>query len=176
MNQTPDQNDSIKEEHERRFVPDLDALPFDYFKYLPGASYITQGYLEDKQRTRVRCEYKDKNKTRDEESIYTLTIKSGEGVSRDEDEKEIPKEEFEHLWNSVKCSLKKVRYFINWDGVDAQLNIFHHELGGYVQFEVEFKTHEEAMAFIPPVWLGREVTDDKKHGNYSLAKFGKPND
>jgi len=43
-----------------------------------------------------------------------------------------------------------------------------------VQIEVEFDSNEEAVAFVPPAWLGEEVTHDKAHGNYSLAKYGRP--
>jgi len=153
-------------EHERRFFPDMNALPFD-FKGYPKES-ILQGYLEDGLRTRIR----DTNDS--EGHRYTQTRKTGEGVSRPEDEDAIAQDEFIILRKKVTCSLVKTRYFITWDGIDAQLNVYHAALDGYVQIEVEFKTHEEAVAFIPPAWIGREVTDDPAHGNYSLARYGLP--
>ncbi|MCF7843583.1 hypothetical protein K9M47_01650 [Candidatus Gracilibacteria bacterium] len=159
----------IPKEHERRFVPDMDKLPFSSFLF-PAVS-IHQGYLEDELMTRVRdeCDLSSAKHT------YSMTRKTGEGVSRDEDEKEITMKEFYSMWDKAKnCSLSKNRFFVIHDGIKVQVNYYDGKLLGYFQIEVEFDSHEEAVAFIPPVWLGREVTDDSQHGNYSLAKFGKP--
>lgn len=159
-------NSAIPFEHERRFFPDMNALPFD-FKGYPKES-ILQAYLEDGLRTRIR----DTNDS--DGHRHTQTKKTGEGISRHEDEYGITKEEFDLLRKQAGCSLVKTRYFVTWDGIDIQLNVYHAGLDGYVQIEVEFKTHKEATAFIPPSWLGIEVTHDEAHGNYSLAKNGLP--
>lgn len=95
-------------------------------------------------------------------------------MSRIEDEKEITEDIFNAKWKNVCCSLKKTRYFITFNETLYELNIFHGNLDGYIQIEVEFKTHEDALAFIPPAWLGKEVTDDKAHNNSTLAKYGLP--
>lgn len=153
-------------EHERRWFPDVRDLPFVFSKYQMKS--IIQGYLEDEFATRLRDECTGV------EHVYLHTRKTGEGISRTEDEYEIRADEFDSLWNNVKCSLEKDRYFVNWEGVDFQLNIYHGGLGGYLQIEVEFTTAEEAAAFHPPTWFGPEVTHDKRHGNYYLAKFGAP--
>lgn len=158
---------TIPFEHERRFFPKLENLPFQFGQY--PMTYITQGYLEDGLGTRLRDERNSAG-----EHTYLLTRKTGEGVSRTEDEKEISEAEFAEQWPRVTCSLTKDRYFITWNGIDLQLNIFHGPLEEYVQIEVEFSTNEEAVAFQPPEWFGPEVTDDKRHGNYSLAKNGPP--
>lgn len=154
-------------EHERRFFPELRNLPFDFSRF--PSVFIIQGYLEDGLGTRLRDE-----RTEDGRHTYLQTRKTGEGVSRTEDEQEISEKDFRLMWNDVKCSLEKTRYFINRKGVDLQLNIFHGELEQYLQIEVEFDSNKAALAFIPPVWFGREVTDDKRHGNYVLAKNGVP--
>lgn len=154
-------------EHERRFFPRLQNLPFALHRY-PMITII-QGYLGDTLNTRLRDEQRSEGK-----HTYTQTRKIGEGVSRREDEHEISKEEFQQGWKMIECSLMKDRYFINWKGVDLQLNIFSGDLARYLQIEVEFISKESAVAFIPPKWFGREVTHDKQHGNYSLAKFGMP--
>lgn len=161
--------DEVPFEHERRFVPKLSELPFVFSNY-PMVSII-QGYLEDGRGTRLRDERDTKG-----QHTYLLTRKTGEGVSRTEDEQEISATEFRRPWEEVKCSLIKDRYFIKWDDVNLQLNIFHGKLEQYVQIEVEFASREEALAFVPPAWFGPEVTDDKRHGNYSLAKNGMPRD
>jgi CYTH domain-containing protein len=159
----------ILEEHERRFVPDLGGLPFDWSLF--PTTYIRQGYLEDELRTRVR----DEMVLLTAEHSYTQTRKTGSGVSRPEDEENIAKEVFDEMWETArKCSLEKTRYHIHFGGIGFQLNIFHGDLHGYHQIEIEFDSHKEAVAFVPPVWFGREVTEDSEHGNYTLAKFGKP--
>lgn len=161
------QDTTVPFEHERRFFPDMNALPFDFMNYPKEA--ILQGYLEDGLGTRIR-DTNDNNGHR-----FTQTRKIGKGVSRLEDEHEITKEEFRLMRRTARGSfLVKTRYFITWEGIDIQFNVFHASLDGYVHIEVEFKTHEEAVAFIPPAWLGKEVTDDDAHGNYSLAKNGIP--
>jgi CYTH domain-containing protein len=82
---------------------------------------------------------------------------------------------FDEMWETARrCSLEKTRHHIHFGGIGFQLNIFHGDLHGYHQIEIEFDSHEEAVAFVPPPWFGREVTEDNQHGNYSLAKFGKP--
>lgn len=162
--------ETVPKEHERRFIPDMEILPFLFWRF--PMEFIIQGYLEDPLKTRIRHTYNHKK------HVYTQTRKSGSGVSRDEDECFLEKEDFEEKWKRVRCSLVKSRYFVaienKYENVSCQLNIFHDELAGYVQIESEFKTHEEAISFIPPSWFGKEVTDDERHGNYSLAKNGIP--
>jgi len=159
----------IPEEHERRFVPDMRTLPFDYAPH-PMES-ILQGYIDDEFGTRLRDTMQFLTG-----HTYTQTRKIGSGVSRKEDENELSKEEFISEWKNVDCRLTKDRYFINYDGTEIQLNIYHGALEGYFQIEVEFDSHEEAVRFNPPWWIGREVTDDKAHNNSSLAKHGIPKD
>lgn len=153
-------------EHERRFLVDLKDLPLEFTRF--PMKYIVQGYLEDDLRTRLRDE------SSGAKHAYLQTRKSGSGVSRVENEVELSREVFEKMWSDVKCFLVKSRFFIPWDGVTIQLNLFHENLAGYIQIEVEFDSHDEAVAFIAPVWFGCEVTDEDRHGNYSLAKHGLP--
>lgn len=159
----------IPMEHERRFFPSRENLPEDLDSY--PKIYIFQGYLEDELKTRIRHEYDCSSGM----SSYSMTRKSGKGVSRQEDEREITQDEFGVLVVRDGCFLEKTRYFVPWEGVVVEINIFSgRKLEGYVQIEVEFDSHEEAMAFDPPDWFGPEVTDDDQHGNYSLAKNGFP--
>ena len=65
-------------EHERRFFPELARLPFHLYRY--NATEITQGYLEDASKSRIRHEVGNSC------DIYTRTQKSGDGISRFEDE------------------------------------------------------------------------------------------
>lgn len=171
MTQSTNTDDSgTKMEHERRFYPRLDMLPLDYITF--PKKLIEQGYLEDELRTRLRNE-------RNESSVntYLQTRKSGSGVSRCEDEIEISKDIFDIGWQKRTCDLQKTRYYYPLENGTAEINIFHvvsqtGTLDTYIQIEVEFGSHDEAVAFIPPEWLGEEVTDDPRHGNYALAKDG----
>jgi CYTH domain-containing protein len=40
--------------------------------------------------------------------------------------------------------------------------------------EVEFASEEDARAWTPPVWAGRDVTGDKAYANQTLAVRGAP--
>lgn len=164
MQQTAAKAD-IPMEHERRFFPNL--MTFNFKPGVHPVTIITQAYLEDSQKTRIREELKLPSSR-----IYLQTRKTGSGVSRTEDEYEIPKRAYEAMLTIAKCKLIKRRYFVQCDGYVAEVNIFEGDLEGYIQIEVEFATKEEAVAFVPPDWFGIEVTDDNRHGNYSLAKNG----
>lgn len=154
-------------EHERRFAPvAVTAFPFS-LSDLPCA-LIWQGYLNDTVGTRIRSEYRDKKVS------FTRTVKTGEGVSRIEDERTITEGEFDAMQKNVECYLSKERYFADWNGVEVQVNVFTGTLQSYLQIEVEFPTAEAATVFVPPDWFGPEVTHNSLHGNYRLAKDGIP--
>lgn len=154
-------------EHERRFlVPNLNLMPVPF--YLCRMVYIIQGYLEDEERTRLRDELSGIAHE------YIRTNKTGSGISRIEIEKQMSAKNFWTMWKEVQCSLTKSRYFLPFGDTTVELNIFHGQLAGYMQYEVEFKSTEEALAFITPEWFGKEVTNDERHGNFSLAKNGIP--
>jgi CYTH domain-containing protein len=55
-----------------------------------------------------------------------------------------------------------------------ELDIYSGALEGLLVAEVEFKSVEESALFIPPDWLGREVTGDVRYSNRSLAVHGRP--
>jgi CYTH domain-containing protein len=46
--------------------------------------------------------------------------------------------------------------------------------GGLVRDEVEFEDLDDARAFVPPPWFGRELTDDVRYSNQRLAIEGLP--
>ena len=45
---------------------------------------------------------------------------------------------------------------------------------GLPDVEVEFGSERDAAAFVPPPWFDREVTDDDRYANRSLAVNGRP--
>ena len=156
-------------EHERRFAPQLNEKQIQNLLDDRFASrLITQAYLGDGQKTRIREELCMGVYT------YTQTRKTGSGISRTEEEVGITESDFHRLLETAECSLAKTRYFIPFGEHNIELNIFHGALDGYHQIEVEFDSHEAAVAFVPPAWFGPDVTDNDAHSNYSLAKHGKP--
>lgn len=153
------------DEIELRFL--VARIPQNFFTR--KAVSIIQYYLDDPEKTRLREEY-DGVRT-----IYTATTKEGTGVSRPESNKNLSREQYERMVRPELPMVWKTRYFIPYGNNVIQLNIYHGKLAGYLQAEVEFESLEEAAVFTPPSWLIKKpVTDDVRHGNASLAKYGIP--
>jgi CYTH domain-containing protein len=105
-----------------------------------------------------------------------LTVKSGAGRVRVEEEIEIEPERFERLWPLTEGRrIEKARYEIDaGDELVLELDVYEGELGGLVVAEVEFDSEEAAEAFTPPDWLGPDVTEDGRYKNQRLACDGAP--
>jgi adenylate cyclase len=122
---------------------------------------IKQGYLNrDKARTvRVRV--------RGDQAF--LTVKGlTQGASRAEFEYEIPLADAEEL---LKLSdgplIEKTRYVVVHDGSKWEVDEFQGDNSDLVVAEIELRSKDEQ--FSRPAWLGREVTDDNRYYNSSLA-------
>ena len=122
---------------------------------------IKQGYLNrDKARTvrvRVRAD-----------QVF-LTVKGlTQGASRAEFEYEIPLTDAEEL---LKLSdgpiIEKTRYVVVHEGSKWEVDEFEGDNSGLVVAEIELQSQDEQ--FSRPPWLGREVTDDNRYYNSSLA-------
>ena len=153
-------------ERERRYL--VVALPADEAD-LPPPQRIVQGYLTT-GRVTVRVRRIDGN--------HILTIKTGDGRNRTEIERFLNPEEFEALWGeATELRIEKRRHRVPLgDGLVAELDLFDGALAGNRIVEVEFADDETAEAFSPPAWFGREVTDDRRYTNASLATNGWPAD
>lgn len=153
-------------ERERRYL--VAALPTDEAE-LPSPQRIVQGYLTT-GRVTVRVRRVDGN--------HILTIKTGSGRNRVEIERFLAAEEFEALWSeATELRIEKRRHRIALDGgLVAELDLFGGVLAGHRIVEVEFVDDASADAFTPPGWFGREVTDDNRYTNASLAKRGWPDE
>ena len=122
---------------------------------------IKQGYLNrDKARTvrvRVRADH------------AFLTVKGlTQGASRAEFEYEVPLADAEEL---LKLSdgpiIEKTRYVVVHEGSKWEVDEFEGDNSGLVVAEIELQSQDEQ--FSRPQWLGREVTDDNRYYNSSLA-------
>lgn len=129
---------------------------------------IEQGYLAITDDLEVRLRrYGDQS---------FLTVKSSGNESRIEEEIEIDEGRFAALWPLTDGRrIQKRRYRIPFgDGLTIELDVYHDRLDGLLTAEVEFNSLADATAFVPPGWLGPEVTDDRRYKNKRLATEGLP--
>jgi adenylate cyclase len=101
---------------------------------------------------------------------FLQTIKRGKGLSREEVEVELTREQFLELWPLTKGRrLEKERFVIPYRRYVIELDVFHGELESLVIAEVEFDSLEESENFTCPDWFGEEVTGDPRYLNQNLA-------
>lgn len=153
-----------KTETERKFlVRDLGEIDFGS---LEGAEII-QGYLAIEANG-------DELRVRQKGEKYYLTKKSGSGVTREEDESEIPREEFELLYSQTEgLRVEKTRYVIPHGNYSIELDVFGGNLKGIITAEVEFGDGQDATEFQPPLWLGSDVTESGVYSNQKLAQLAR---
>ena len=149
-------------EVERKFLvpdpPDLDGTESDE---------IEQGYLALGADGEVRLRRKADDRL--------LTAKRGSGLSREEAEVELDREDFDELWPLTEGRrLRKRRYLIPQGELEIELDVYEGDLEGLVVAETEFASEAEARAFEPPGWMGGEVTGDERYLNETLATRGRP--
>ncbi len=145
-------------EIERKFL--LNYLPD---RIVPGkGSLIRQGYILVDGESEVRVRQYGKK--------YFLTVKSGSGLKRQENEIVITKRQFNFLWPSTESlRIEKERHRTKCRGRIIEVDLFHGRLEGLRLAEVEFETEELSSEFTPPEWLGLEVTEDPVFRNKTLA-------
>ncbi len=158
-----DQTSPSGVEIERKFL--VDRPPAD----LPEGERIDQGYLvigDDGVEVRIRRRGAD----------TTLTIKSGPGMVRTEEELAIDERRFESLWPLTgERRVSKTRHLIPLEsGLTAELDVYAGGHEGLLTVEIEFPSVEASEAFAPPAWFGPEVTGDPRYANQSLALAGRP--
>ena len=129
-----------------------------------GGRTIRQGYLTSGGAgTTVRVRIKG--------STGYLTIKGAtEGVSREEFEYEIPREDAEQMLQTL-CSggrVDKVRYEVLVGDRIWEVDVFEGANEGLVVAEVELEGAEQE--FERPPWCGREVSHDARFFNAALAR------
>lgn len=128
---------------------------------------IEQGYLAIAEDVEVRLRRRG--------GRCLETVKRGSGLRRIELEVELDPAQLETLWPATDGRrVVKIRRVGEIGGVRVELDIFEDALAGLVVAEVEFRSVAAARAFRPPPWFGREVTDDPRYANRSLALRGRP--
>ena len=125
---------------------------------------IEQAYLNTDPVVRVRRDNDD----------YSLTYKGKGLLSREEYNLPLNKEACKHLLAKADgIILTKKRYMIPVPGNDhltIELDVFEGHYDGLILAEVEFASEEEAKAFNPPAWFGKDVTFSGEYHNSRLSK------
>ncbi len=129
---------------------------------LSQGALMRQGYLVASPERVVRV--------RIEGDTAMLTIKSAnKGISRGEWEYPIPVADAGELLALCDQPLiEKYRYRIPFEGMLWELDVFLGDNAGLVVAEIELDSEEQAFA--KPVWLGQEVTADKRYLNANLLR------
>ncbi len=143
-------------EIERKFL--VREMPADLESY--PCRRIEQGYLSTNPVVRVRM---------DNDSWY-LTYKGGGMMAREEYNLPLTEEAYKHLLTKADGNIiSKKRYLIPLPPYTVELDVFDGIWEGLVIAEVEFPDLESAQAFVPPEWLGKDVTYDGRYHNSWLS-------
>ena len=147
-------------EIERKFL--LKELPEGLTSY--PHNRIEQGYLAlESGGVQVRLRKKG--------AVCSLTYKRGDGHVREEREIELSAEQFETLWPATAHRrLSKIRYDVPFGERTIEIDVYTGRHDGVVVAEVEFPDEETCREFVPPDWIGREVTGDERYSNIRMAQ------
>lgn len=149
-------------EIERKFL--IDRLPEDLDSY--PFRLLEQAYLCTEPVVRVRRS----------DDTYTLTYKSKGLMSREEYNLPLTKESYEHLKQKADGNvIRKKRFRIPLpNNLTIELDLFNAPFEGLILAEVEFTSEEQALAFLPPDWFGKEVTWSAEYHNSTLSRCSLP--
>lgn len=145
-------------EIERKFLPVQLPEDLDSFEM----HRIEQGYLNTDPVVRIR---------RSDEEYY-MTYKSRGLLAREEYNLPLNAKSYEHLKPKADGRvIEKRRYLIPLDDrLTVELDVFEGDLAPLILAEVEFESEEEANAFVPPQWLGKDVTYDTRYHNSTMSR------
>ena len=104
---------------------------------------------------------------RKQEDQYFLTYKGKGFMVREEYNLPLNQESYEHLLQKADgILLSKTRYLLPLpQGLTVELDVFDAPYENLWLAEVEFSSEEEANAFVPPEWFGKDVTFSSKYHN-----------
>ena len=149
-------------EIERKFLMDSafpDCLP------LIEEAAVCQGYIAVHPVVRIR------SKEKQGKTDYVLCFKGEGTIARQETELAISQETFQELSQLLEAPMirKDYRVYALPDGRRLECSCV--DRGTPTEFwyaEVEFPTLDEAYAFVPPAFLGRDVTEED---GYSMSSY-----
>ncbi len=146
-------------EIERKWL--INTIPSDLEQY--PHHIIEQGYLNTAPVVRVRRQ----------DELYILTYKGGGMMAREEYNLPLDAESYQHLVAKADGHIiSKVRYVIPLDdGLKIELDHFSSPIKDLYLAEIEFESVEQAEAYVPPAWFGRDVTYDPRYHNSVMSKM-----
>lgn len=146
-------------EIERKFLVTSSAFKAEAF----AQNRIKQGYLSSVPERTVRVRIKGQH------GFLTIKgISNESGMSRFEWEKEIPAEEAEKLLLLCEAGvIDKTRFEVKTGNHIIEIDEFYGENEGLIIAEIELQSETES--FEKPIWLGEEVTNDKRYYNAYLS-------
>lgn len=144
-------------EIERKFLVAGD----DWRKAVVRREHLRQGYLSSGARGVVRIRRSDDG--------ATLTVKSPRrGLVRSEFEYPVPPEHADEMLQLCEGVLDKVRYWVEHADRIWHVDEYRGDAAGLVVAEIELDDPSEA--FVPPPWLGREVSGDARYSNSAMCR------
>jgi CYTH domain-containing protein len=146
-------------EIERKFL-----VAGDFMQDACDSQHIAQGYLCSSSGSTVRVRLKG------DKGYLTIKGPTGKsGMSRYEWEKEIPADEAAQLISLCESGvIDKTRHLVPYGEHTFEVDVFHGDNEGLVIAEVELGSEDEE--FQRPVWLGKEVTGDRRYYNSMLIR------
>ena len=149
----------MAQEIERKFL-----VKEGYKQFAYTYTRITQGYLSSVPERIVRVRING-----DMGFITIKGVSNLSGMSRYEWEKEIPVNEAHELLALCEPGIiDKTRYLVQVGKFTFEVDEFYGENEGLVVAEIELSSEEELFEI--PLWLGKEVTGDRRYYNSKLAK------
>ena len=134
---------------------------------------IEQAYISTAPviRARRREDFSPEHKKTD--CSYILTIKSGGMMAHEEYELLMTEAEYQGLLKKAEGNvITKRRYLIPLpDGLKVELDIFKGVFEGLVIGEIEFPDEKTAESYIPPAFLGEDITFDGRYHNNQMSKM-----
>jgi len=151
---------------ERRFLVAFDDIPW----HSMGTGVdIVQSYISMNPEIRLR------NTDGSEYTFLLRTPLDADGLSRQDIEFEITKDEYDELFQKISgVVIHKARYRLPHEGLNIRIDIFFGELNGLVLAEVVFDSVDEAEVFLPLDWFGEDITSDSRYRNAALSMYGLP--
>jgi CYTH domain-containing protein len=122
-----------------------------------------QGYLASRDGITVRVRVAGEN--------GYITVKGAtEGISRAEYEYAIPLTDAIELLETLcdRPLIEKIRYQIQWEGVQWEVDEFMGANQGLILAEVELTDANQHITL--PNWIGKDVSDDPRYFNVSLVR------
>ncbi len=106
---------------------------------------------------------------------FFLTVKSGDGVTRQECEVQIPTATFEKMWSLTEgARIVKTRYTVWHGNARWEIDEFRGALAGLYLAEIELAFESETVT--PPTFLSivGDVSNDSRYKNKNLVTRGLP--